>query len=335
MTNIRDLPTPALCIDGDALERNLLTMAAARPGAKLRPHVKAHKCSELALRQRAHGHTTFTCATALEALRLAEAGLGEDILVANEIIDPARLRSLASLRKFNGARLTLAIDSTATVEAAARAGIHEILIDVNVGMPRCGCPVGNSAALADLAKKSGLVVRGVMGYEGHAVGIADRAEREAACGESMALLKFAHDAVGGDVISAGGTGTYDCNRLATEIQAGSYLLMDKAYGELGLPFERALFVWSTVISASDGYVVADAGSKCFGMDHGNPSVDGLELAYCSDEHSVIVGDRLPRVGERLRIWPAHVDPTVACHEKMHVIDDETVVDTWPVDMRGW
>ena len=147
----------------------------------------------------------------------------------------------------------------------------EVLIDVNVGLPRCGCPPEEAGRLADRARAAGLDVRGVMGYEGHIVGLEDRAARTAMLEDSMGQLSLAADQVGGEVISAGGTGTYDLNSWATEIQAGSYALMDTAYGKLGLPFAQALSVLSTVISVSAGWAVADCGLKALGMDHGNPS----------------------------------------------------------------
>ncbi len=106
---VHDLPTPALVIDGDVLEANLATMAAARPGAALRPHVKAHKCTALARRQAEHGHHTFTCATPREALGMAAAGLGADLLVANEVVDARRLEALAALD--GDVMVTVAIDS--------------------------------------------------------------------------------------------------------------------------------------------------------------------------------------------------------------------------------
>ena len=145
----------------------------------------------------------------------------------------------------------------------------------------------------------------------------------------------AHDLVGGDVISAGGTGTYDLNRWATEIQAGSYALMDTAYAKLGLPFTQALTVLSTVISVSDKWAVADCGLKALGMDHGNPSVEGAEVWFCSDEHLTFAPRATLRVGDRIRVLPAHVDPTVAYHDHLYVVDGDEVVDRWDVDLRGW
>jgi len=330
VATIRDLITPALIVDTDALERNLQTMAAALPGARLRPHVKAHKCTMLARRQAAHGHKTYCCATVREMIGMAGAGLGDDLLLANETLEPRRLAGLE-------ARVTVAVDSEATVDAAAQAGgaVREVMIDVNVGLPRCGCDPAHAGALADRARRAGLTVRGVMGYEGHAVGMDDRAVREQLCASAMELLLAAHRDVGGDVISAGGTGTYDINTWATEIQAGSYALMDTAYGKLGLPFVQALWVWATVISVSPAYAVADCGLKSLGMDHGNPTVENGSVWFCSDEHTTFAPATPVKVGDRVRVIPAHIDPTIAYHERMHLISGETVLETWPVDLRGW
>jgi len=326
--SIVDLQTPALLVDAEALEYNLVTMAAARPGAQLRPHVKAHKCTTLARRQAAHGHHTFTCATIREVEGMVAAGLADDLLLANEVLDARRLGALE-------ARVTVAVDSAHTIAAAAAGGVREVVIDVNVGLPRCGCAPEDAGRLADLARATGLSVRGVMGYEGHAVGLDDRATRERLCEESMQRLLAAHAQVGGALISAGATGTYDCNRWATEIQAGSYALMDTAYAKLALPFRRALSVLATVISVSAGHAVADCGLKALGMDHGNPSIDDATVWFCSDEHITFAAAAAVRVGDRIRVWPGHIDPTVAYHERMHVVSGERVVDVWPVDLRGW
>jgi D-serine deaminase-like pyridoxal phosphate-dependent protein len=327
-----DLQTPALLVDADALDHNLQTMAAALPGPRLRPHVKAHKCSALARRQADAGHAGFTCATIREVEVLAAAGLGHDLLLANEVVDARRLGAVVS----GGSRVTLAVDSEATIEAAAAGGVREVVIDVNVGLPRCGCPPAVAGELAELARARDLEVRGVMGYEGHVVGLADRAERARRVEESMALLLDAHRAVGGELVTAGGTGTYDLNVWAHEIQAGSYALMDTAYGKLGLPFAQALSIEATVISVSSGWAVADAGLKAFGMDHGNPSLaGGGQVLFCSDEHVTFVPASAIKVGERARLHPAHVDPTVAYHQELHLVRGNEVLATWPVDMRGW
>jgi len=328
---ISALTTPALLVDAGRLEDNLRIMADALPGERLRPHVKAHKCTGLASRQAAAGHTGFTCATVREMEGMVRAGFAEDLVLANEVVDATRLGALVRA----GARITVAVDSEVTIDSAARAGVPEVLIDVNVGLPRCGCPPGEAGRLADRARSAGLMVRGVMGYEGHIVGLEDRARRAAMLEESMGQLTLAADDVGGKVISAGGTGTYDLNSWATEIQAGSYALMDTAYGKLGLPFAQALTILSTVISVSPGWAVADCGLKALGMDHGNPSIEGAEVWFCSDEHVVFAPESPLRVGDRIRVLPAHVDPTVAYHEFLHVFEGDAVVERWDVDLRGW
>jgi len=174
-----------------------------------------------------------------------------------------------------------------------------------------------------------------MGYEVHIVGLEDRSARAAMLEDAMGHLVSAAGEVGGGVISAGGTGTYDLNSWATEIQAGSYALMDTAYGKLGLPFAQALSVLSTVISVSASWAVADCGLKAFGMDHGNPALEGAEVWFCSDEHLVFAPASPFRVGDRVRVIPAHVDPTVAYHESLFLVDGDEVVDRWEVDLRGW
>jgi D-serine deaminase-like pyridoxal phosphate-dependent protein len=328
---IQQLTTPALVVRHDVLDANLATMAEALPGTRLRPHVKAHKCTALATRQAALGHTAFTCATIAEVEGMARAGLGDDLLLANEVVDATRL-GVVVLR---GARVTMAVDSEEIIAAAVAGGVPEVLIDVNVGLPRCGCKPQDAGALADRARQKRLHVRGVMGYEGHIVGLEERATRVELLETSMALLQRAHEDVGGELISAGGTGTYDLNRWATEIQAGSYALMDTAYGKLGLPFAQALSVQATVISVSDEWSVADCGLKALGMDHGLPSVPDATVHFCSDEHLTFSPQRPLRVGDRISVIPAHVDPTVAYHEHLHLVDGDDVVESWPVDLRGW
>jgi D-serine deaminase-like pyridoxal phosphate-dependent protein len=331
-----DLQTPALLVDRPDLDHNLAAMATALPGRRLRPHVKAHKSTWLAGRQAGVGHRSFTCATIREAEGMAAAGYGDDLLLANEVVDASRVGAVVG----RGARVTVAVDSEATVDAAAAGGVHEVLIDVNVGLPRCGCDPADAGRLADLARGKGLSVRGVMGYEGHVVGLEDRAERNKQTETAMALLVRAHADVGGEVVSAGGTGTFDLNVWASEIQAGSYVLMDTAYARLGLPFRNALTVLATVVSVNRaGWAVADCGLKALGMDHGNPSLaDGGVVWFCSDEHitfSAADGASGYRVGQRIRVLPAHVDPTVAYHEVMHLVEGEDVVESWAVDLRGW
>jgi D-threonine aldolase len=326
---VSELATPALLVDADALERNIALMAAALPGDRLRPHVKAHKCTSLARRQAAAGHRKFTCATIRECEGMVAAGLGDDLLLANEILDASRIGTLVRA----GARVTVAVDSEPTVEAAVRGGVREVIIDVNVGLPRCGCPPAEAGRLAALARDRGLSVRGVMGYEGHVVVLEDASDRARQCAESMEQLVAAATDVGGELISAGGTGTYACNTWANEIQAGSYALMDAQYNRQGHPFRQALFVLASVISAAAEWAVADAGMKAFSMDHGNPELPGSTVWFCSDEHTTFSPP--PPVGTRVRLIPGHVDPTMVLHERLYLVSGDEVVDCWPVDLRGW
>jgi D-serine deaminase-like pyridoxal phosphate-dependent protein len=331
--NLDELSTPALVIDADAFDRNLAAMAKVLPGSRLRPHVKAHKCTSIAAAQQAAGHTTFTCATPREVVGMAEAGVGTELLLANETVDVERLRAMADC----GAPVLVAVDSIETVDAAAANGISACLVDVNVGLPRCGVVPDGAGRIADHARSAGLEVRGVMGYEGHLMMVPETDDRRAQVEASMELLVRAHGDVGGDIISAGGTGTFDLHDATgvTEVQAGSYVVMDTHYGKQGLPFEQAMWVVGTVISVSEKWSVADVGLKSLGMDHGNPDIVDGKVWFCSDEHLSFAPAAPVGVGERVRVVPAHVDPTIAMHEAAWVIRGDEVIDRWPIDLRGW
>jgi D-serine deaminase-like pyridoxal phosphate-dependent protein len=156
--------------------------------------------------------------------------------------------------------------------------------------------------------------------------------------EAGEIARAALAATGGEVLSGGGTGTWDTNGWATELQAGSYCLMDTEYVAHAPAFAIALSLLTTVISSSTGWGVLDGGLKCLGMDHGPPSVVGAgDCWFVSDEHLTVRwhdGERAP-VGSKVRVLPGHVDPTVAYHERLWVARGEEVVDEWPVDLRGW
>jgi D-serine deaminase-like pyridoxal phosphate-dependent protein len=321
-----------LLLDLDVVEANLATMTARWPGTSLRPHAKLFKSTAFAAWLADAGHLAFCAATIREVEGLAGAGLVDDLLLANEVLDASRLGALVD----DGARVTVAVDSDETVDAAAAGGVREVLVDVNVGF-RCGCPPEDAGRLADRARAAGLEVRGVMAYEAHAVLVPDRAERARLTDGAMERARRAHADVGGEVVSGGGTGTWDLNDTATELQAGSFLVMDTAYAELDLPFRQALFVEATVISTSEGAAIADGGIKSLAMDHGNPTVEGAEVLYCSDEHLAFLPQDgwQPAVGDRIRVLPAHCDPTVALHDRFHVLRNGEIVDEWPIDLRGW
>ena len=225
------------------------------------------------------------------------------------------------------------------------AGVREVVIDVNVGLRRCGCDVEEAGALADAARARGCAVRGVMGYEGHLMMVLDPVEHREKVARAMNTLLAAHDVVGGELISAGGTGTHLVNVWANEIQAGSYVLMDSAYSAHDHGFQQAITILGTVlhVNTSRGYAVSDGGLKANGMDHGNPTLPGFAVWFLSDEHLTfgVAGETggaattLPKAGDRVRTVPAHCDPTVAYHEAMWLVRGEEVVDRWEVDLRGW
>ena len=335
-----ELATPALIIDVDALEKNLSLMAERHPGSKLRPHTKAHKCTEIARLQLSHSHKNFTCATPREIIGMAAAGIGSDFLLANEVLDADRLAAIAKISE--SVRVTIAVDSHETIDAAVRAGLRDVLIDVNVGLPRCGVAPELAGQLADTARKADMTVRGVMGYEGHLMMVSSDEKRQQRVAESMLSLKRAAQDVGGEIISAGGTGTWNMhdNTGINELQAGSYVLMDTQYAQLKTPFVQACFVIGTVISRSKDWLVIDVGLKSLSTDHGNPSVDDYDVLFCSDEHTTLVrkkdsGLSPANIGDKLFVKPSHLDPTMAMHSEAWITRGEKIIDCWQIDLRGW
>ena len=334
-----DLITPALIADSKVLDANITTMAAKRPGRALRPHVKAFKSTAMAKKLVEAGHETFCCATIRELEGMVKAGLGNDLLLANETLDARRIGDLLATGK---CRITIAVDSLETIAAAAAAGVQEVLIDVNVGLQRCGCSPDEAGFLSEKAKAAGLQVRGVMGYEGHLMHDPDMHRRTEKTQESMKQLIFAHENVGGDVISGGGTGTWECNQTVTELQAGSYVLMDGDYSNLGLPFKEGLLLLTTVISTSkSGYAVLDGGLKALSVDSGNPKLLGKgEVMFCSDEHTTITNGSWS-VGQKVGLRPSHIDPTISKHESIYLVEeieeslDAELIETLKIDLRGW
>ena len=355
MLSLSDIPTPALIVDVPTLDRNLARMAAffADGPCRLRPHFKAHKTAEIARRQLAAGSCVgITCATVAEAEVVA--ALCDDILIANEIVSRDKCDRVAVLAR--EVAVTVAVDSlvgTDALAAAARAaGVTiGVLVDVNVGQGRCGVEPGEAAAAlaTRVASTAGLTVRGVMGYEGHLQPVRDRAERETRTRAAMhGLVETAQRiraaGIPCDVVSAGGTGTFDISGRVdgvTEIQAGSYALMDTDYGSVGVPFEQAFFVLGTIVSRPLAErCVADCGHKSMTKDHGNPAVrdvEGATVTSLNDEHATIA---LPTastlaIGDRIQLIPSHTDPTVNLHDVFYAVDGDRIVGTWPISARGY
>ncbi len=351
--NLSTLPTPSLIVDVAALDRNIAAMAAffAEGPCRLRPHVKAHKTPEIARRQVAAGSCSgLTCATVGEAE--AVAGLAASLLIANEIVDPVKCERAAVLARAH--TVTVAVDSATGVDtlaaAARRVGVTiGVVVDLDVGQRRCGVLPGQEAlTLAhQAAAAAGLELRGVMGYEGHVQAIRNRDERADRTLEAMRQLVATAElllraGLRCDIVSAGGTGTFDLSGRVpgvTEIQAGSYALMDTDYRDTGVPFEQAFWVLGTVISRAADRCVVDAGHKSMTKDHGLPSVHGIDGAVVTalnDEHAVVA---LPAgssvtIGDRVRMIPSHTDPTVNLHDRFYAVEGDRVVDTWPI-ARGY
>jgi len=362
-SRLADLPTPSLVVDLGALDRNIRRMAEffAAGTCRLRPHFKAHKTPSIARRQLAAGSCAgLTCGTVGEAEVVG--AFCDDILIANEVVGPGKCERVAALaqalhgRSGRRAWLTIAVDSregTEALAAAARgAGVEVgVLVDVNVGQNRCGvASAGEALALArHVMQAAGVVLRGVMGYEGHVQPVRDRSAREAAAREAMARLvgiaeRLRAAGLPCDLVSGGGTGTYDISGRVegvTEIQAGSYALMDTGYGSLGMPFEQAFHVRGTVISRpARDRCVADCGHKSVTKDHALPLVRdavGAVVTALNDEHAVIAipADSPLRVGDPIELVPSHIDPTINLHDVFYVVDGDRVVDVWPIAARGY
>lgn len=342
---LSEVPTPALCVDLYPFERNLERMHSFFEGRAcgIRPHLKAHKTPAIARLQRDAGCVGFCCATLSEAEVFAREGF-DDLLIANEVCDPTKVDRLVELSR--RIRLTVAVDSRAAADILAGTDL-QVLIDVNVGLPRCGVAPDLAGEVARSATRSGLRVIGVMGYEGHVTVMEDTDERAAATRRSMDILlgvaaELRSEAYDISVVSAGATLTYDVVGSidgVTEVQAGSYALMDTTFARTS-PFEEALRCLSTVVSVQGNIAVLDAGLKALATDHGDPELpDGTpaDVLFLSDEHTTLVVKEGwdARPGDRIFLRPSHVDPTVNLHDELYAFRDERVVEVWPVAARGY
>ncbi len=351
---IEDLDTPALLLDGPASQHNLQRIAAFFQGrhCQLRPHFKNHKCTELALRQKEAGSLVgFTCAKLGEAEVLAQRGF-EDILIANQVVGARKLARLAELA--GKVRLTVAVDDFEQAqdisETASAAGVTVgVLVEVDIGMGRCGAvPGGPAMQLAEkLVKLPGLQFRGIQAYEGHAVYINDAAHRTEVVRESMAkavetrrILESRDIPV--ELLSGGSSSTYAITgRIegVDEIQAGTYATMDWRYAEMVPEFQVALSVLARVISKRPGVAVLDVGIKGAGAEFGTPKIHGYPDAevpsFLSEEHCIV--QRAPdgwRVGDAVQLIPSHACSTCNLHRTMFVHEGGRVVDAWPIEGSG-
>ena len=343
-----EIDTPALILDLDVAEANIASMAQyfrARP-QKLRPHFKTPKTPEIARRQLAAGAIGITVAKLGEAEVLARAGLGP-LLLANQIAGAQKIdRFFAVARQVE---IIATVESEFNVreleEGAGRAGRGaDAIIEVDTGMHRCGAESPEETiALARRIARGPLRYRGIMGYEGHAVLIADREKREAAARDALTILSrhvAALRAAGfaPEIVSAGGTGTYDIAGAwpeVTEVQAGSYVFMDGTYRfvrpDLGQP---ALSLLTTVIARRGERAITDAGMKALSNEFGPPRGKDLPIKAerLSEEHGHLAAGRVElAAGMKLELIPSHGDTTINLHSEYYVVRGDEVIAIWPIE----
>jgi D-serine deaminase-like pyridoxal phosphate-dependent protein len=352
-----EVDTPALIVDLDAIEHNLRRMAdyAANVGVALRPHAKAHKCAEIALRQMALGAVGVCSQKVSEAEALVDNGVS-NVLVSNEVIAPRKLDRLAELAR--RATVSTCVDDERVVPlldaAAANAGVTlDIFVEVDVGGLRCGTAPGEAAARVArrVASSSHLRFRGIQAYQGRAQHVRALGDRRKASEDAQAAVRASIAAVTAagltcDTVTGSGTGTYpfeSTGGVYTEVQPGSYVFMDADYGRNTPPpdFRNSLFVWTQVMSAKGrGLAIVDAGLKSMSFDEGMPlvaDVPSVPYTRVSDEHGVLDVSACPDafpLGAKLRLIPGHCDPTVNLHDWIVAVRGDRVEALWPVVARG-
>lgn len=350
----QEMDTPALLVDLDSMEANITRMDRflAGKGMRVRPHYKTHKTPAIALKQLEAGAIGITCAKVEEAETLVSAGV-KDILIANEIVGRKKIARLAGLARH--ANLMVAVDDPRNVEElsegmSATGAWLRVLVDINVGMNRCGIEPEDAPALAQrVAGAPGLLFVGVMGYEGHCQTVKGFEERQAATRQAMDRLLKAKELVeaGGlkvEVVSGGGTGTHAIDADIpgiTEIQAGSYVVMDRDYRDAGIDYANALTILATIISRPvPGRAIADVGMKGMTTDHGMPelvSVPGGRLARLSEEHAVLeLTDPSVKLepGDKVEFIPGHCCTTMNLHDKVYGMRGGRLEVVWPIAGRG-
>ncbi|MDE2746051.1 MAG: alanine racemase [Chloroflexota bacterium] len=353
MTSIWELDTPALLVDLDALEHNASLMAqrCADAGIAWRPHVKACKAPAMALRLLEAGAVGITCAKSSEALVMARGGV-TDILIANEVVGEQKVARLVEVAKL--ATLCVAVDDADNIReisaAADAAGVTiDLLVDIDVNLHRCGVTPEESPALCSLISDLPAVrLRGLMGYEGHVMGLPDD-EKERETSASASILARANELCQSDghqigVLSGGGSGNYRYvlkQSVLNELQAGGAALMDLTYESMGVGGHRqALSLVCQVVSAANpDRAAGDAGWKATGRHTGLPAVvnpDGWNCVGLSAEHTHFSrdGGEPLRIGDRIEMIPHYSDSTVLLHRTLHAHRAGVVEDTWEISGSG-
>ena len=356
---LAQLNTPALIVDLEAFEANLDQLAALsrQAGVALRPHAKAHKTVAVAQAQLARGAIGICCQKLSEAYPFAAAGI-KDILISNEFVGPAKVAMAIEL----AARITLrvCVDHVAQVEALGAAAVAAgvtigVLVEVDIGQGRCGVPdqVSLLAVVRAVQRFAALRFDGLQAYHGGIQHLVGHAARRAAAGRAAAdtaghVAFLAGHGIGCSMVAGGGTGSVEFDLetgVYTELQAGSYALMDRAYGsdEWGSAFRprNALLIATTVMSTDGhGRAVLDVGLKGLTLDSGLPLLHGVdptqaEVVTVNDEHSVVAlrGATLP-LGSQALLVPGHCDPTVNLWDHLVGLRNGVVESVWAVSARG-
>jgi D-serine deaminase-like pyridoxal phosphate-dependent protein len=351
-----DLDTPCLLVDLDPFERNIAALSAycRAQGKAWRPHAKCHKSPVIARKLIAAGAVGATCAKLGEAEVLGAAGI-RDLLIANPLVGPLKLRRLVALR--GSADPIAVVDHPAQVEGLSRAAdagrvTLRVLVEVDVGMRRCGVEPGLAAvALAKQVDAApGLALAGIMGYEGHLLTVANPKEKEAKIRTALGMLASTKEALAAaglpcPIVSAGGTGSFEIAARVdgvTEIQAGGGIFMDLLYRNLCQvsQLEFALIVLTTVTSrpAPDRAII-DAGRKTLNMELHMPEVrgrPGIRVRGLSAEHGTLElapGEDLA-VGHRLELIPGYSDFTTVLHDRFFGVRAGRLEAIWPLEARG-
>jgi D-serine deaminase-like pyridoxal phosphate-dependent protein len=348
-----DLITPALLLDLDMARSNINAMEAymRTVPARLRPHIKVHKSSELARMQMQAGECIgMTTATVWEAQVMVHGGIN-DVLVANAVVGPEKTRAVAELAR--EAHIIVAIDDASNAEELSNAALAAgstlgVLIDLDVGMERCGVRSKEEAlSLAQhTSKLRGLHLEGMMGYEGHCMLEPDADLRVQKAHAAMDKLMDAVDYLAqhgfeSPIISGGGTGTYNitgAHPRLTELQAGSYVVMDAFHAQLIPGFPVALTVLGTIISRHGSRIILDTGRKTVGSELGLPRLKDVPAttAGIAEEHLLVdiePGSPL-KVGDKLEVVSGYGPTTVNLHDVYYVVENDIVTDVWPVNVRG-
>ena len=348
---ISDLSTPALVLDVNILKANMEAMDRILDGKtlKLRPHYKSHKCAAIAKWQIQKGAVGMTCAKLSEAEDLCDAGV-EDILLANQVTDPAKVRRLAELANY--CQLTVCVDDHENIRelsvAAKNCGATiRCLVEYDVGMRRCGVTAKEEVlALAqEICEAENLRFVGIQAYAGHLSHEEDAQKRRQHTDENAHKLRtliayLNENGIPVETLSGGSTGTSELKAmedLYTELQAGSYLFMDATYRDLALPFRNALFLLTTVVSKRDGLTVLDGGVKTCGVDQGMPvpREGTAEQVKANEEHILLDGYSTPvKMGEKVFLIPGHCCSTVNLHDKIYLVDGDRVIDRLLITARG-